>query len=79
MILYHVSKLIKHAQLFFVLRKGVFLMENEENRQNNEFGLTGHSNSRLSVAQLGLLQKISVSFDRITVVGALIPEREQWV
>src|SRR5699024_9654813 len=54
-------------------------MENGKNRQDNEFGLTGHSNSRLSVAQLGLLQNISVSFDRITVVGALIPEREKWV
>src|SRR5690625_4520771 len=54
-------------------------MENGKNRQDNEFGLTGHSNSRLSVAQLVLLQNISVSFDRITVVGALIPEREKWV
>ena len=54
-------------------------MENEKNRQNNEFGLTGHSNSRLSVHQLGQIEKIDVSFDRITVVGAFIPEREKWV
>lgn len=51
-------------------------MENEKNRQNNEIGLTGHSNSRLSVAQL---QQIAVSLDRITVVGNLISERETWV
>ena len=54
-------------------------MENEKNRQNNEFGLTGHSNSRLSVHAVTQNLKINVSFDRITVVGALIPEREKWV
>lgn len=55
-------------------------MENEENRQNNEFGLTGHSNSRLASQHLGnLIKNISVSFDRITVVGAFIPDREMWV
>ncbi|MFK3833252.1 hypothetical protein [Staphylococcus saprophyticus] len=32
-------------------------MENEENRQNNGFGLTGHSNSRLSSQHLGNLNK----------------------
>jgi hypothetical protein len=54
-------------------------MENVQNRQKSDLGLTGHSNSRLSVAQLGLLERISVSFDRITVVGGFIPERESWV
>lgn len=55
-------------------------MENEENRQNNDLGLTGHSNSRLTAqGHVHLPKKISVSFDRITVVGALIPERERWV
>lgn len=55
-------------------------MKNEKNRQNNEFGLTGHSNSRLTAqGHVHLPEKISVSFDRITVVGALIPERERWV
>lgn len=55
-------------------------MKNEKNRQNNEFGLTGHSNSRLASQHLGnLIKNITVSFDRITVVGAFIPERELWV
>lgn len=55
-------------------------MENEENRQNNEFGLTGHSNSRLSSQGRVTFQKnITVSFDRITVVGNLIQDREKWV
>ena len=54
-------------------------MNNEENRQNNEFGLTGHSNSRLSVHTVTQNLKINVSFDKITVVGAFIPEREKWV
>src|SRR5699024_3527492 len=55
-------------------------MENGRNRQDNEFGLTGHSNSRLSSQQPGnWSEEIAVSFDRITVVGAFIPEREKWV
>ena len=55
-------------------------MKNEKNRQNNEFGLTGHSNSRLASQHLGnLIKNITVSFDRITAVGAFIPERELWV
>lgn len=55
-------------------------MENGKNRRDNEFGLTGYSNSRLSSQQLGnWFEEIEVSFDRITVVGAFIPEREKWV
>ena len=55
-------------------------MKNEENGKNIEMGLTGHSNSRLSSQQLGnWSEEIAVSFDRITVVGAFIPEREKWV
>src|SRR5699024_10229645 len=54
-------------------------MENGKNRQDNKFGLTGHSNSRLSVHTVTQNLKFNVSFDRITVVGAWIPEREKWV
>lgn len=55
-------------------------MKSEENGKNIEMGLTGHSNSRLASQHLGnLIKNITVSFDRITVVGAFIPEREKWV
>lgn len=54
-------------------------MENEKKRQNNDLGLTGHSNSRLSGYFERQIKNIDVSFDRITIVGAFIPEREQWV
>ena len=54
-------------------------MENEKNRQNNELGLTGHSNSRSASYKTGISKNIQVSFDMITVVGALIPERESQI
>lgn len=48
-----------------------------EFNEKYDFGLTGLSNSRLSSQGGGNLgQNISVSFDRITVVGSLIKERE---
>src|SRR5699024_2033708 len=43
----------------------------------NNFGLTGLSNSRLSVTSVTQNEKISVVFDRITVVGYLIEGRER--
>lgn len=49
-------------------------MRNEQNRQNNNLGLTGLSNSRLSVHNM-YTPDIKVSFDRITIVGDLIPEQ----
>ena len=52
-------------------------MENEQNRQNDSFELTGHSNSRLSSQGVGNSKNIRVSFDMITVVGGLISEREK--
>lgn len=54
-------------------------MENEKNRQKSEVELTGHSNSRLSVHFETLFENIDVSFDRITVVGGFIQDREYWV
>ena len=54
-------------------------MKYEQNRQNDSLGLTGLSNSRLSVHTVTQNLEIRVSFDRITVVGAFIPEREKWV
>lgn len=51
-------------------------MKNEGNRQNNDLGLTGLSNSRSHSQKRGIRGKIAVSFDMITVVGAWIPERE---
>ena len=50
-----------------------------ENSVKSEMGLTGHSNSRLSGYFERHIGNIDVSFDRITIVGAFIPEREQWV
>lgn len=49
-------------------------MRNEQNRQNNNLGLTGLSNSRLNGDSIPT-QDIKVSFDRITIVGDLIPEQ----
>lgn len=50
-----------------------------ENSVKSEMGLTGHSNSRLTAQGRVHLPppKIAVSFDRITVVGNLIPAREK--
>lgn len=47
-------------------------MTNEQNRQKSDLGLTGLSNSRLSVHNM-YTPDIKVSFDRITIVGDLIP------
>jgi len=41
------------------------------------YSLTGYSNSRLSVTSMTQNEKISVVFDRITVVGYLIEGRER--
>lgn len=49
-------------------------MTNEQNRQKSDLGLTGLSNSRLSVDSMDT-QNIKVSFDRITIVGDLISEQ----
>ena len=49
-------------------------MTNDQNRQNNNLGLTGLSNSRLSVHNM-YNPDIKVSFDRVTIVGDLIPEQ----
>lgn len=49
------------------------------NQENYDLGLTGHSNSRLSVQNGGQNLKIGVSFDRITVVGYWITSREKFV
>ena len=54
-------------------------MGNEKNRQKSEIELTGHSNSRLSVPFERQIENIGVSFDRITVVGGFIQNRENWV
>ncbi|HCV7170068.1 hypothetical protein [Staphylococcus sp. HMSC056G08] len=48
-----------------------------KNNEINNFGLTGLSNSRLSVTSVTQNEKISVVFDRITVVGYLIEGRER--
>src|SRR5690625_7830175 len=48
-----------------------------KNNEINYFGLTGLSNSRLSVTSVTQNEKISVVFDRITVVGYLIEGRER--
>lgn len=49
-------------------------MTNDQNHQNNNLGLTGLSNSRLNGDSIPT-QDIKVSFDRITIVGDLIPEQ----
>lgn len=49
-------------------------MENEQNRQKSDLGLTGLSNSRLNGDSVPI-QDMKVSFDRITIVGDLIPEQ----
>lgn len=54
-------------------------MENEKKRQNNNLGSTGVSNSRSASYKTGISKNIKVSFDMITVVGALIPERENQI
>lgn len=50
-----------------------------EFNEKHDFGLTGLSNSRLSSQGLGNLEKISVSFDRVTVVGSFIESRKKFV
>lgn len=50
-----------------------------ENSVKSEMGLTGHSNSRLSVYSVTQNIKIEVSFDRVTIVGNLIENREKWL
>lgn len=49
-------------------------MKNEQNRQELDLGLTGLSNSRLNGDTVPT-QDIKVSFDRVTIVGDLIPEQ----
>lgn len=49
-------------------------MTNEQNRQKSDLGLTGLSNSRLNGDTVPT-QDIKVSFDRVTIVGDLIPEQ----
>lgn len=49
-----------------------------ESNGKHDFGLTGLSNSRLTAqGRVHLVKNISVSFDRITVVGSLIQSRER--
>jgi len=49
-----------------------------EFNEKHDFGLTGLSNSRLTAqGRVHLVKNISVSFDRITVVGSLIKSRER--
>lgn len=57
-------------------KRRFFYMENEKKCKNNDLGSTGVSNSRPRSQKRGISGKIKVSFDMITVVGALIPERE---
>lgn len=49
------------------------------NEKENDLVLTEYSNSRLTVGGLGLIEDISVSFDRITVVGNIIESRKNYL
>lgn len=48
-----------------------------EKEEKDVFGLTGLSNSRLSVTSVTQIGKVRVFFDRITVVGNLIESRKK--
>ncbi len=54
-------------------------MEDAKKSEKAKNDLTEYSNSRLSVTSVTQNIKIDVSFDRITVVGNLIQDREKWV